>query len=746
MKYQALFSFQRIVFVKTETIQKLILAIACFLAAHGGRAMNAASIYDAEQARVQANWERSISLCNELLGATPGLSTDDWQHVRFIKAEALLGMKDTNGALRLWQVICLEATESPWRQSALQRQAEVTLFNLKKPTQAKALFEEFLDRYPNAQARPQTWIHLAQARLDTGDAAGALAALDRFGKEFPKHPLSGKAAKLRGRALSSLKPKPSEKPNANNERHLLDSARKLRDAGNAAGALKIYTEIATRPGINDDVRTEADFGRISALESLERYDEAISHSSSLGLRPLSARQKAAHAATSGRLFFLKRNRDADAEKWLRAALALEPPETMREECRHLLLIVLVRQGRAADADVLINAIPDADTAKHYGRIAGRLKGWYSSETLPDEVVLGKQRHRSSPSRLADDKKDKANRNKGNGNAAPPKATVASKAPSIVTETMSLSADDFIKLEGIKDHNEYQRQSQRLRQARRILGVGEDVFISATNSNGGSPTWVLSDPAMATLRTDLSINALGAYITVKDKAGFFTVMPVFPNNYDVRGDTKKKIKDVPITFVVKRPEYETAREATAAEANADREIGYNKLPDAKKRRESSGIWGYIGAGLYIIITVHPTNVNFQNVQIWEEDGTNSFSGLWQNDSSLQRKHKANPYPFVLTNKNGWADSAWYHISLSKKRFDRRKMEEGKLIWTIPVKWSLVTSDGTKPSTAYSLPTRTQTHEVKKKQGDAFSLTESKKFLGKTPQNFIQLTKTDAWTGE
>lgn len=389
-----------------KIIQKLILAITCFFALHSGQFLDAASIYDAEQAHVNANWERSLSLCNELLRETPALSTNDRHHVQFLKAEALLGMKDTNGALRLWQVICLEATESPWRQSALRRQAEVTLFNLKKPAQARELFEEFLDRYPGVDSRSQTLLHLAQARLDTGDFQGAIATLDKFDREFPKHPLSEKAAKLRNRGRSALPPKRDETPGVKSEKQLLDFARRSWEAGNAAEALKFYTELATKQGAKAGIQTEAVFGRIAALESLERYDEAISHSKLLGLRPLTTRQKVVHAATLGRLLFLKRNCDADAEKWLREALALAPPENVCEECRHLLIIVLVRQGRAADAQALINAFPGdanfADAVRHYNRVVGRLKDWYSNAALPDEEVLGKQRHRSTESRLADE--------------------------------------------------------------------------------------------------------------------------------------------------------------------------------------------------------------------------------------------------------------------------------------------------------------------------------------------------------
>ena len=342
-------------------------------------------------------------------------------------------------------------------------------------------------------------------------------------------------------------------------------------------------------------------------------------------------------------------------------------------------------------------------------------------------------------------KDKPAGNKGSRNASPPKATVASKIPKVVTETINLSADDFIKVEGIADGNEKYRQSLRLRQARRTLGVGETVLFSVTNSNGGAPTWTLSDASMATLRFD-GQNAMDASITVKDKEGTFSVTPVFPNNYDVTGNVKKKINDVPITFVVKKPEYETAREATALEAKTDWEKGDNKLPHFIQRSIWAAGGDYIGAGLYMIITVHPTNVNFENVQIWEEDGTNSYSGLWVNDISLQRNHEANPYPYPLTSKNGWSDSAGYYIPLRKNQPNPRKMEEGNLIWTIPVKWSLRTSGMQKPNTAHSLPTRTQTHEVREKQGGEFSLTESKKFPGKTQQSLIQLSKTDAWTGE
>jgi hypothetical protein len=206
-------------------------------------------------------------------------------------------------------------------------------------------------------------------------------------------------------------------------------------------------------------------------------------------------------------------------------------------------------------------------------------------------------------------------------------------------------------------------------ARTTIGVGEVVELGLAGIADGPFTWSTTAGTFGFDRT----NGVFTTLTAPPRAATATVSVNYPGG------------SCNIPFMVVEPAVETAV------------IGVTNTYPAGKQ----------GAGMKLDpITVGPTNVSFENVEVLEVPGpASSITGYFTNYPATNLVHQPNPNWIQLNNLNQWADSAafwgypkpWY---------------QGGFQWVIPVQWRVV---GT--TNIGNLPNRLQVFSINGTNGSS-----------------------------
>lgn len=182
--------------------------------------------------------------------------------------------------------------------------------------------------------------------------------------------------------------------------------------------------------------------------------------------------------------------------------------------------------------------------------------------------------------------------------------------------------------------------------RKTIGVGEEVSLSFLPGNLSPVTWTLQGSG-----TLSSYSGNQVVFTAPDSASTATI------------EASYKCVTCPITFTVVEP---ASQSATIFGAT------YSYPP------------GVQGAGMFLEVTVHPTNVSFEKVEIMEVPGpATSRTGFYTNFPAGCPMHTTNPNWVPLDPGNIWYDDAYF-------TGEPAPWSAGSFEWDIPVQWHVVGS--------------------------------------------------------
>lgn len=250
-----------------------------------------------------------------------------------------------------------------------------------------------------------------------------------------------------------------------------------------------------------------------------------------------------------------------------------------------------------------------------------------------------------------------------------------------------------------------------RVARTSFGCAENVYIRVRDKRRDDEIIALTDSVPA----DCSGSA--EKITTADGGNEFTARTklLAENVGNAAGEDSRRVsvifgdgEELTADYTVKFPEYESATELTAEEFAALK-IAAGSSVDFIDYKD----WPYRD-GHYFLVTVHPTDVSFVHLYFWENECSETKTGLFLLPDAYTTHEPSDPVQLDIRNR--WTDKAYYSASFS---FDEVKSVEpdedgnvGTLTWLCPVRWSTEKPEKESGATNASLtsdgnvPARTQ----------------------------------------
>ena len=148
------------------------------------------------------------------------------------------------------------------------------------------------------------------------------------------------------------------------------------------------------------------------------------------------------------------------------------------------------------------------------------------------------------------------------------------------------------------------------------------------------------------------------------------------------------EEIPLTFTIKYPTHETAKEITEEEFVSI--LRAANTPEAEISQRLINYEGYpYHDGHYYLVTVHPTDVSFAYLYFWENEYPETKTGLFL-EEGLNTVHVPSS-PNQLDSRNQWMDCASYAVRLSDDVIANATEDEngdvGVLIWTCPIRWKV-----------------------------------------------------------